>query len=570
MSEKWVKGVDYPEWLTEEGLLTLKSGYLQSGESPSGLYRRVANAAASKLAQPDLADIFYSYMWKNWLCLSSPVAANMGTARGLPISCYGSRVPDSVDGIYDTLHENAVMSKTGGGVGVFWGKVRGKGSSITGNGISKGVIPWMKVQDSSTIAVSQGETRKGASVAVLPIDHPDIHEFLRIRQDKGDPNRKCLNIHHSVTIPDSFMRKLVEGDKEARDLWSTVLRMRLETGEPYLIFIDNVNNTRPESYVKNGLFVEMSQLCSEIFLHTDDYHSFVCCLSSVNLARYKEWKDTPLIEHAIYFLDGVMEEYIQKARNVPALVRAVHFAEKSRALGLGALGWHSLLQNEGTPFNSLRASLLNKAIWHHISTQAKAASRKLAERYGEVEWTKGVGVRNTHVLAIAPTVTNAILSADEHGEPVSQSIEPWASNVFTQKSAKGNFIRYNPTLKRLLATKGADTSETWSSILEQKGSVQHLSVLSVKEKEMFLTAHEIDQLGIIKQAADRQKMLDQGQSLNLFLLSDADPAYVNKLHLEAHKQGLYSLYYVRSRSAISGDVASRSGVTSSDCTACEG
>lgn len=571
----WVKGKDYPEFMTEEALITLNAGYLHNGETPVEMYRRVAKAAAYRLKKPNLEEKFFDYIYKNWLCLASPVASNLGTERGLPISCYGSHVPDSIEGIMDSMKEGAAMSKNGGGVGMYWGGVRGRGEPITGNGVSSGIVPWLKIQDSLTAGVNQGTVRKGASVAYLPVDHKDVKEFLRIRRPQGDVNRQCMNIHHAVCITDEFMRKVENGDGQTRELWKEILKTRLETGEPYLMFSDNVNNNRPEAYVKNNLKVETSQLCSEIFLYTDEFHSFVCCLSSLNLARYNEWKDTDLPETAIWFLDAVMEEFIEKAEQIPSLERAVRFAKKSRALGLGVLGWHSLLQAEGTPFNSLRAYLLNRSIFEQIRKGVDKASKDLAAEYGEVEWTRGTGERNTHKLAVAPTVSNSLLSGDGNGGGVSPSVECWASNIFVQKTAKGNFIRKNPALKAKLEESGKNTPEVWNQINAQGGSVQGLDFLSEEDKEVFLTAREVSQLAVVKQAAERQKFLDQGQSLNLYFPADVDLRYFNKVHLEAWNRGLFSLYYVRSGSVLKGDVATRSNHKMVEeeepaCKACEG
>ena len=573
----WKQGKDYPSFLTKEGLQTLSQGYLQTGETPIDMYWRVSRAAAARLNKPELADKFFEYITKNWLCLASPIAANMGTERGLPISCYGMTVDDSISGICEAMDEYAAMSKNGGGVGIYWGDVRGRGSPITGMGTSNGVVPWLKIQDSFTVGVSQGNVRKGASVAYLPVEHPDVEEFLRVRRPHGDMNRQCLNINHAVTISDNFMKKVWNGDRKARGLWKEIMKTRIETGQPYLWFDDNVNRNRPEAYKQNDLYVKTSQLCNEIALHTDQKHSFVCCLSSLNLARYNEWKDTDLVETAIWFLDGVMSEFIAKAKERPGLTRAVRFSEKSRALGLGALGFHSLLQSEGTAFGSLRAGILNRAIFSQIRRGADKASRDLAEEYGEVEWTKGLGERNTHKLAIAPTVSNATMSSDMSGRTVSPSIEPWAGNVFTQGSAKGKFVRRNPVFEDLLDQKGKNNLKVWQSVTEHNGSCQHLDFLTDEEKEVFLTAKEINQMAVVRLAADRQKYLDQGQSVNLFFTKNAKANYINKVHLEAHKLGMYGLYYVRSESTVRGDVATKAKEEETvavsedvECKACEG
>jgi ribonucleoside-diphosphate reductase alpha chain len=333
--ENWIKGVDCPEWSTDAGLATLSRGYLQEGETPRLMYQRVAKAVAQHLKKPELEAKFFDYMWKGWLCPASPVLANCGTDRGLPISCFGRSIKDSLDGIYKGYHEMAMLTKHGGGIGTYWGLVRGRGVPIKGNGISEGVIPWLKISDAAISATSQGSTRRGNEAVYLDIDHKDIEEFLSIRLPTGDVNRQCLNLHHAVNITDDFMNRVKSGDRKARDLWIKVLELRLKTGEPYIHFVNNTNRQNPECYKANGLSVVTSQLCAEIMLHCDTDHTFVCCLSSVNLAHWEDWKDTDLVETSIWFLDGVMEEFLVKAREIPGFERAVRFAEKSRALGLG-------------------------------------------------------------------------------------------------------------------------------------------------------------------------------------------------------------------------------------------
>lgn len=344
------------------------------------MWLRVSRAAASRLNKPELAERFFDAFWKGWLGGATPVLANMGTERGLPISCFGATMPDSVDGIFKTVHELAMLSKHGGGVGIGMSRIRGRGAEIKQgkNGKSEGVVPWAKVVDSATIATSQGSVRRGASSVNLHVDHVDIKEFLRIRRQTGDVNRQCLNLHHCIVISDQFMEKVEQGDREARELWVEILKERMETGEPYIMFEGNVNKANPESYKKNGLKVEMTNICSEITLHTDEDHSFVCCLSSLNLAKWDEWKDTDLPKIAVYFLDGVMSEFIDKARSIPGFERTVRFAEKSRALGVGVMGWHTLLQQKGVPFESFRAMQLNSEIFRTIQQKTREASMEMA------------------------------------------------------------------------------------------------------------------------------------------------------------------------------------------------
>jgi ribonucleoside-diphosphate reductase alpha chain len=555
-----------PHWLTSEGFQTLSQGYLLPGETPKGMWTRCANASAKQLKKPELGERFFELMWNNWLCLASPICANMGTERGLPISCYGLFIPDSIDGIWKSMHEVAMLTKHGGGIGTYWGGVRNRGASIRGNGKSDGIIPFCKVFDSTIIGTSQGGTRRGAGSGYLDIEHGDWDEFVEMRRPSGDINRQCLNIHHGACISDEFMEKVLSGDKKARKKWRTLLKTRFETGEPYMFFKDSVNRDRPECYKANNLDVKSSQLCTEILLHSDEEHTFVCCLSSMNLARYHEWKNTTAVKDAIWFLDGVMEEFIQKTEGIPGFERARNFSLKSRALGLGVLGFHTLLQQQSMPFDSLQAYLLNKTIFKNLQIQAEAATCELAKEYGEPEWCKGFNRRNTHLLSLAPTVSNSTISGY-----VSPGIEPWSANAFAQKSAKGTFFMKNKILEKLLEDKGENTDENWKSIINNEGSVQQLSCLTGEEKEVFLTAREINQFAVIKLAGERQKFLDQGQSLNLFFPENADPSYFNQVHIEAWKQGLKTLYYCRTSSVLRGDSGTRVYKRElGECSFCEG
>lgn len=567
-----IKGVDYPEWLTEAGLKTLKNGYLLDGENVFDMYRRLARTAASRLNRPDLEARFYDALVRNWLCPATPVAANLGTDRGLPISCFGIDTPDSVDGIYKTVHEMAMLSKHGGGVGVGLSRIRGRGQPIKGgkNGISEGVVPWAKVFDSATIATSQGNVRRGATSVNLSVDHADIEEFLRIRRQVGDVNRQCLNLNQCVVISDNFMQRVEEGDKDARRIWIEILRTRLETGEPYIMFEDTVNRNNPQCYKDRGFKVSMTNICSEITLYTDELHSFVCCLSSLNVARWDEWKDTDLPELAVYFLDGVMSEFIEKAKDIPGFERSVRFAEKSRAVGIGVLGWHTLLQSKMIPFDSFSAMMLNAEIFRTIRDKAEKASREMAISYGEPEWCVGTGRRHTHLIAIAPTRSNSIISGE-----VSYGIEPIPANAYADKTSKGVFLVKNPNLEKLLRSKGKDEPEVWKTIVVNGGSVQHLNFLSDEEKRVFLTAREINQMALIRQAAQRQQFIDQAQSLNLFFPVNVDPAWFNYVHMQAWKMGIKTLYYCRSASVLKADFGTRQqeekvNNMKDECKACEG
>lgn len=561
-----IESGEAPEWLTIEGFRTLSGGYLLEGETPKDMWRRAARASAKRLKKPELEEKFFELLWKNWLCAATPVASNMGSDRGLPISCFSNHYSDSIDGIMSGIYEVAMLSKYGGGIGGYWGDIRPRGSKITGNGETDGIIPFLKILDSTTVGVSQGGVRRGATAAYLPVEHGDFREFLNMRRPQGDINRQCLNLHHGVTVSDEFMEKVVSGDQESRELWGRILRTRIETGEPYIMFRDTINKNRPESYVKNGLEVSTSNLCSEITLYTDEDHTFVCCLSSMNLARWDEWKDTDAVYYATWFLDGVMQEFIDKAKHIPGFEKAVRFSEKSRALGLGALGFHTYLQSQGWSFDSVDAYMFNNLAFKRINDESERASRDLATEYGEPEWCKGTGLRNTHRTAVAPTASNSIISGN-----VSPGIEPIAANAYMHKTSKGVFLQRNRELERLLDELGKNTQEVWRSIVSAEGSVQHLPFLTDEQKSVFLTAREINQFAIIRLAAARQKHLEQSQSLNVFFPSNASPKYINEVHLEAWKSGVQTLYYCRSSSAIKADSGTGEYIRHmSECAMCEG
>lgn len=568
----WKKGVDYPKFYLDRSLQTVSRGYLQDGESPKDAYIRVANAAASRLQIPELADEFFDVMWKGWLGPASPVLANIGTDKGLPISCFALHVDDSIDGIYKSIHEMAMMTKNGGGVGVHIDNVRGRGVPIKNNGYSEGVIPWLKCFDSAILATNQGSTRRGAAVAYIDIEHIDYEEFVRMRRPEGDINRHCMNLHHGVSISDEFMKKVENGDGEARTKFTELLKTRFETGEPFIFFTDNVNNNNPPCYVKNNLKVQGSNLCTEIALTTDENHSFVCCLSSLNLSLYHEWKDWKsqngytLPYLTTYFLDGVLQEFIDRGQKVPGLEKAVASAVKGRAIGIGVLGFHSLLQKERVSFGSFRSRILNKGIFKFINEEATKATKQLAIDYGEPEWCKGFGIRNTHLIAPAPTVSNSIICGG-----VSPSFELWNANAFNLKTAKGTFIIKNEELTKLLEEKNKNTKDVWDSIIQTKGSVQHLDFLTDREKEIFLTAREVDQNTVIDLAIDRLPYIDQSQSLNLFFDVQEDPKKIYKLHMKAWKNGIKTLYYMRTGTVLNVKFKLENNKpTDDDCSACEG
>jgi ribonucleoside-diphosphate reductase alpha chain len=551
-----------PEWMNDEGYRTLCSGYMLPKETPKEMYSRVAKATASYY--PDSKkweEKFFNVMWKNWLCPASPVLSNMGTNRGLPISCNTIHVGDSVDSIFMKNHELAVLSKNGAGVGIYFGDIRGRGARINGNGVSEGTVPWAKVFDTTTVSVNQGSTRRGASAIYLPIEHLDIKEFINIRRPTGDVNRRCLNINHGICVSDEWMNDMLDGNKEKRTLWEEILRARFETGEPYLFFTDSVNKHNPKCYVDNNLQVKSSNICTEITLFTDPDHSFVCCLSSLNLVRWEEWKDTDTVNITVRFLDAVLSEYINKTENMKGMDASRRSAIKGRAIGIGVLGFHTLLQEKMLPFDSFDTMQLNAQIFRSIHAKANEETKILARELGEPEWCTDHERRNTHLIAIAPTVSNSTISGG-----YSAGVEPLTANVFSQKSAKGTFIRKNRTLETLLESKEQNTPETWKSINEQNGSVQHLKCLSALEKEVFLTARELNQHIIVKLAVQRQRWVDQAQSINLFFAQNSSPKYIHDVHLSAWKSGLKTLYYLRSDGVIKSDLASRS---ENECKACE-
>jgi len=581
----WEVDVDFPSWAnTQVYIQTISNGYLLPGEKPKDAYWRVCTTVAKRLGKPQLATKFFDYIWKGWLCLASPVLSNTGTERGLPISCFGIDVADSIQDIGGKNLEMMLLAKHGGGVGIGINQIRPAGATITDNGTSDGVVPFCKIYDSTILATNQGAVRRGAASVNLNIEHKDFMDWLEIREPKGDVNRQSLNLHQCAVVGDKFMRKLEAGDKESRQKWASLIKKRRQTGEPYIMYRGNVNKTNPESYKKNGLKVYMTNICSEIVLHTDENHSFVCCLSSLNLAKYDEWKDTDLIYTATWFLDGVLEEFLQKAKYRKGFENAVRSAEKGRALGLGVLGWHTFLQKRGIPFEGLPAQFETRRIFGQIKTESEQASRDLATEYGEPLWCVGTGFRNSHLRAVAPTVSNSKLAGG-----VSSGIEPLPANVYTDQSAKGTFIRKNRELEKVFRKIGINNKETWDKILADGGSVQDIKELdnwgyvngkitNIKEKEnthidfvpvkeVFKTFKEVNQLELVRQAGVRQQFIDQAVSLNLAFPKEATPKWINQVHLEAWRQGVKTLYYVRTESVLRGDIAAKA---MEECVSCEG
>jgi ribonucleoside-diphosphate reductase alpha chain len=547
--------------LTEFGKTTLEDRYLLTGESYQDMFARVATAYAD---DADHAQRVYDYISRLWFMPATPVLSNGGAGRGLPISCFLNSVGDSLEGIVDTWNENVALASNGGGIGTYWGRVRSIGEKVKGAGQTSGIIPFIRVMDSLTLAISQGSLRRGSAAVYLDVFHPEIEEFLEIRKPSGDFNRKSLNLHHGINITDEFMEAVAEGSPfglrspktnevvrfvDARTLWQKILEIRLQTGEPYLIFSDTVNRALPQHQKELGLKVTQSNLCSEIMLHSGPDHlghdrTAVCCLSSVNAEKYMEWRDEPqFIEDVMRFLDNVLEDFI--ARAPAAMATAIYSAKRERSVGLGLMGFHTFLQAQNVPFESAMAKSWNMRIFKHLRREADKASRILAEERGPCPDAaeRGVMERFSHKLAIAPTASISIICGG-----TSAGIEPIPANIYTHKTLSGSFAVKNPYLERLLETKGANTTEVWGSILENEGSVAHLGVLSEDEKEVYKTAFEIDQRWVVELAADRTPEICQSQSLNVFLPGDVDKWDLHMLHWSAWERGVKSLYYLRSKS----------------------
>lgn len=565
---------DAPEFLTQEALSTLSKGYLKENETPKDAYRRVAKYVAHHLRRGDYEDIFFDLIWRNWLCPSTPVLANSNT-KGLPISCFSSHPADNLYSIMSHIQENVMLTKYGGGVGSSFDNLRPHGSRVGGGGSSSGVVPFLRMLETAIDGTTQGASRRGSVAAYLNIRHGDIESFIDIRKPTGDITQRCLTkaFHNAVTIDDEIMNEIKTKDGHYRNLWNKIMLNRVELGEPYILFEGNANKNTFLSYEGR---VHQSNLCSEVMLPVTPEETFVCCLSSVNLAKRDEWENyicpktgKHFIELCIYFLDGVVEGFIKQAEHLPGMENSVRFAKNHRALGLGVLGYHTLLQHKMIPFESFAAMQLNNAIFKQMRELADKATLDLGREYGECKETEGTGRRNTVTLAIAPTMSNSLLSGG-----VSQGIEPIAANLFAQKAAKGTFIKKNKQLETLLESKHKNTSDVWEQINKDSGSVRNLKFLSDDEKAVFATAREINQFAIVRQAGQRQKWIDQGVSTNLFFAIPGSKAeaeevakYINQVHLEAWELGVKSLYYLKTGSPIKGESVVK---TSSDCVACEG
>ena len=534
-------------WLTENSQLFLSRGYLGEGQTAKERLREIADIAEEKLGIEGFSDKFYGYLGKGYYSLSTPVWTNFGNNRGLPISCFGSYVPDNMGGILYSTSEVGMMSKYGGGTSGYFGDVRGRGAAITNNGISSGAVHFMKLFEQMTDTVSQGSARRGRFAPYLPIDHPDIDEFLEIGTEGND----IQNLNHGVTVSDEWILGMIGGDKDKRKTWAKLLQRRVEMGYPYIFFTDTVNNNKPEWYKDKK--ITHSNLCSEIALPDNEDWSFVCNLSSMNVLHFDEWKDTDAVETMIYFLDAVMTDFIDKLEDLRDsdereyqdafhfMKRAYNFAVENRALGLGVLGWHSLLQSKMRAFESVEASLLNEEIFKTIREQAEEATKKLAKQFGEPSFMKGTGRRNATLMAVAPTTSSAFILGQ-----TSQSIEPIWSNNYVKDVAKAKVTVQNPYLKEVLQKYGKDTRETWIDIRNHDGSVQHLDYLSDHERDVFKTFSELNQYEVINQASVRQKYIDQGQSLNIMVNPKPSAKELNELHLYAWENGIKSLYYQHS------------------------
>ena len=555
------------EWLNENSRKFLAAGYLGEGISAEERIANIAKRAEDILQMPGFADKFYYYMSEGYYSLASPVWSNFGKKRGLPISCFGSHIDDDIGNILYTQSEVGMMSKLGGGTSGYFGKIRGRGAAIKNNGEASGAVHIMRLFESMVDVVSQGSVRRGRFSPYLPIDHPDAMEFLEI----GTEGNPIQELTHGVTVTDDWMQEMIDGDTEKRTVWAKVLQSRGEMGYPYIFFTDNANNGAADVYRDKNLPIYASNLCTEIMLPSDHNWSFVCVLSSINLLHYDKWKDTDAVETMVYFLDAVITEFLEKLecyRDSPNLddrqtflfmERAYNFAKQNRALGMGTLGWHSLLQSKMLPFDSQEAFNLNTEVFKTLKDNSYKASKELAEKFGEPALLKGYGRRNATLNAIAPTTSSAFILGQ-----VSQGIEPIWSNIYVKDIAKIKTTIKNPFLVTLLKEKGMDTPEVWRDIRDRDGSVQHLDFFSENEKEVFKTYSEIDQLAIIYQAANRQNYIDQGQSLNIIVHPDMPTKDVNKIHVTAWKLGLKSLYYQHSMNAAQKFKQKK------ECTSCEG
>jgi ribonucleoside-diphosphate reductase alpha chain len=542
-------------WLNDLSLQFLQKDYLLPNQTVDERVNIICEQAEKELNKPGFAARFKENIQKGWYSLSTPIWTNYGTTRGLPISCYGSYISDDMSSILLTQAEVGMMSKLGGGTSAYFGKLRPRGAAIRDNGTSSGSVHFMQLFDSIVNIVSQGKTRRGNFAAYLPLDHPDIEEFLAIRSE-GHP---IQDLSYGVCASDQFMNEMIGGDQSKRSIWAKVLESRMNTGFPYIFFTDNVNKGTVDVYKENGLKIHCANLCNEINLHSNEEESFVCDLSSMNILYYDEWKETDAVELLVYFLDAVMSEFIRKAKNIPFMDRAVNFARRQRALGIGWLGWHSYLQSKMIPFESMEAKRYNIEIAKTIKEQAYGASAKMANEYGEPEYLRGYGRRNITLMAIAPTKSSSFIMGQS-----SECIEPNRTNYYIRDLEKGKFSIRNKYLEQLLEEKGKNDIGTWNSILKHNGSVQHLDFLSEREKNVFKTFIEISPMEVIIQASQRQKYIDQSQSLNIMVHPSTPIKDLNQLIIEAWRLGVKGLYY-----QISQNAAQNFARNILNCSSCE-
>lgn len=551
-------------------------------ENPKMFYARVATGMAR--GDRDLAQRLYDYMVRQWIVPASPTMMNIGTKKGLPISCFLNTVPDTLEGIFDSYRENAFMAKYGGGIGTDFSQLRGQNAPLEKSGLrSSGVIPFLKVMDSVTIAVSRNSIRRGAAAAYLRIDHPDVEEFLEMRKPTGgDMDRKCLNINNGLVITDEFMQavenkttyKLVDPhfntvtkELDATEMWRKILKMRAETGEPYMLFIDTVNKAVPQHHREKGLFVRQSNLCTEIVLPTNDERTAVCCLMNLNLERYDEWKHlvSRITDDCVTALDNNLESFCDLADPVD-FKKAINSVKHERSVGLGTMGYHGYLMSKGVPFESLQARLMNKEIYKQIHEGAVAASTRLGQERGLP--LDGGTRRNSYLTSVQPTASTAFICGE-----ATPAVEPMAGNAYLQKTLSGSFLVKNKYLERLLEEKGLNNTEVWKNVIAAKGSVQHLDILTEDEKKVFRTAYEMNMREIVQQAADRQPYIEQAQSLNLFFETPISGKYLDETHRLAWKLGVKSLYYVRSSAAIQADSidmkVQKRDVAAEECAVCQ-
>ncbi|MFM2381884.1 MAG: hypothetical protein RLZZ76_651 [Candidatus Parcubacteria bacterium] len=553
-------------WLNESSRQFMSRGYTLEGQSPEERVKQIADHAEKLLGRPGYSDKLVEYVSRGWISFSTPVWANFGLGRGLPISCFGSYIADDMSSIMYTHAENGMMSKYGGGTSGFFGALRPRGTEIKNNGSSNGPVHFMQLFETLIQVVSQGKVRRGSFSPYLPVEHPDIMEFLEI----GTEGNPIQNMTHAVTVTNAWLKEMEGGDEEKRKVWAKVIQRRGEIGYPYIMFTDNANENKPEVYKDKDMKIVASNLCSEIMLPSDEHNSFVCCLSSLNVLHYDEWKDTDLVEVMVALLDAVITDFCHqlealrdsedrsKKQAFLFMERAYNFAKNHRALGLGVLGWHSYLQSKGIPFESMEAGKLNVEVWKNMKAKGEEATKKLAEEFGEPEVLKGYGRRNTTLFAVAPTTSSAFILGQ-----VSQSIEPVWSNCYVKDVAKLKVTIRNPFLEDVLEEKGKNTKEVWNSIRDHDGSVQHLDFLSETEKEVFRTFPELDQAVVIEQAAVRQMYIDQGQSLNIMVPPNVEAREVNQLYLMAARKGVKALYYQHSMNAA--QALTRQKI----CVACE-